>query len=73
MKNKARLSEVTAFSFGNHLNIYQLNPFKRYTIMVFLLCFISQIETSNGSLTHSLAIHAKTLQWRSSPWSGIIL
>jgi len=76
MKNKARLSLMTAFSFGYHLKHQKTDqpyPFKKVTIRVFFLRFTSQNETSNSSLIHSLAIHAKTMQWRSSPWSGIIL
>jgi len=53
VKNKARLSVMTAFSFGyhlKHLTIDWLNPFKQASCLVFLLRFTSQYETSKGSL-----------------------
>jgi hypothetical protein len=52
MKNKARLSTMTAFSFGyhlKHLTIDWLSPFKQASFMVFLLQFTAQNETSKGS------------------------
>ena len=76
MKNKTRLSPVTAFSFGKHrkhLIIDQLNPFKRDTIMVFLIRFTCQNETSKSSLIPTRTTHLITMQWQPSPKGGIIL
>jgi hypothetical protein len=75
-KNKARLSEMMAFSFGyplQHLKIDQLNPLKRVTITVFLLCFTSQYETSKNSLVPIPTTLCITLKWWPSPEGGIVL
>ena len=76
MINKARLSEMTAFSFGNHLKhptIDWLNPFKQASFMVFLLRFTSEYETSKGSLELKLVTLLKVLQYQPLPEGGIVL
>lgn len=76
MKNKARLSIMTAFSFGyhlKHLTIDQLNPFKQASFMVFLLRFTSQYETSKSFLTPTKTTLLITMKWWPSPEGGIVL
>jgi len=76
MKNKARLSEMTAFSFDyqpKHLKINQCCPFKRPTVAVFFLRFRCPNETSKSSLTPSKSPLFITRKWWSSPEGGIIL
>ena len=76
MKNKSRLSEMTAFSFGyhhKHPTIDWLNPFKKAPSMVFLLRFISQYETSKGSPEPKLMALLKVFQCQPSPEGGIVL
>jgi len=75
-ENKTRLSEMTAFSFGNHFKhptIDWLNPFKQASSMVFLLRFTSEYETSKGSLELKLVTHIKGLPCQPSPEGGIVL
>ena len=63
MKNKARLSEMTAFSFGyHHLKTGQPYPFKRVTIRFFCLRFTSQNETTKSSLIPTLITPLITMQ-----------
>jgi hypothetical protein len=76
MKNKARLSEVTAFSFLEplkYLIIDQLNHGKRFTSTGCFLRFTSQNEPLNNSPIPSITIHVKIFNWRSSPRGGIVL
>jgi len=76
MKNKARLSIMTAFSFGKplkHLTIDQLNPFKQASFMAFLLRFTSQYETSKGSPEPKVMTLLKALPYQPSPEGGIVL
>jgi hypothetical protein len=76
MKNKARLSTMTAFSFGynlKHMNIDLLNPFKQASFMVFLLRFTAKNETSNLSLVSTIMTLLKVLPCQPSPEGGIIL
>jgi hypothetical protein len=67
MKNKARLSIMTAFSFGKQQVIHQLKAFKRASVMTFLLRFTSQNETSKNLLIPALTIGIRTMMWRTSP------
>jgi len=76
MKNKARLSTMTAFSFGYHLKhmaINWLNPFKHTSFMVFLLRFTSQYETLKGSPESKLMSLQKVFPCMPSPEGGIVL
>ena len=76
MKNKARLSIMTAFSFGyhlKHLNIDLLNPFKKAYFMVLLFRFTSQYETSKESPKPKILSLLKGLSCHTSPEGGIIL
>ncbi len=74
MKNKARLSEMTAFSFGyqhKHLKIHQYDRYKRVTIRVLLLCFASLNETPRSSPIPIITTPFMTMKWRPSPEGGI--
>jgi hypothetical protein len=76
MKNKARLSIMTAFSFGyhlKHLNIDLLNPFKKAYFMVLLFRFTSQYETSKESPKPKLMTLLKVLPCQPLPEDGIVL
>jgi hypothetical protein len=59
VENKARLSTMTAFSFGKQQVIDQSNTFKKGSFMVFFLCFTSQNETANSSLMLPIIISVK--------------
>jgi hypothetical protein len=76
MKNKARLSIMTAFSFGyhlKHLKIDQLYPFKKGTIRVFFLRFTSQNETSKSPLIPTFKTPLISMQWHPLAKGGIVL
>ena len=76
MKNKARLSEMTAFSFDNqpnHLKTNQRYPFKRLIVTVFLLRITSQNETTKSSLIPIPTTLFITMKWWPSPEGGIVL
>jgi len=73
MKNKARLSTLTAFSFGKRPSIHQSSTFKRATIMIFFLRFTYQIEISKSSPEPNLMTILKVLPCQPSPEGGIIL
>jgi len=73
VENKARLSTMTAFSFGKQQVIDQSNPFKRETFMVFFLCFTSQNETANSSLMLPIITPVKLKMRQQSPRGGISL
>ena len=76
MKNKSRLSEMTAFSFGyhhKHPTIDWLNPFKKAPSMVFLLRFTSEYETSKGSLELKLVTLLQVFPCQPLPEGGIVL
>jgi len=73
VENKARLSEMTAFSFGKQQVIELSNPFKRGTLMVYLLCFTSQTETANSSLMLPIVTPVKPKTQPQSPRGGISL
>jgi hypothetical protein len=76
MKNKARLSTMTAFFIGyhlKHLNIDLLNPFKQASFMVFLLRSTAKNETSNLSLAPTIMILHKGYSSQTSPEGGIVL
>jgi len=63
MKNKSRLSVMTAFSFGHqskHLKTKQPHPIKKDNIKVFFLCFTSQNETLNNSLKQAQTVYIRT-------------
>ena len=76
MKNKARLSIMTAFSFGKPLkNLIknQLSPLKRAAITAFFHRVTSQYETSKSSLTPTKTTLLITMKWWPSPEGGIVL
>ena len=76
VKHKARLSEMTAFSFGaqlNHLKTNKLYPFKRPIVTVFLLLVTSQNETAKSSLIPIPTTLFITMKWWPSPEGGIVL
>ncbi len=76
MKNKARLSTMTAFSFGyhlKHLTIDWLNPFKQASFMVFLFQFTAQNETSILPLEPTIMTIIKGLSCQTSHEGGIVL
>ncbi len=76
MKNQARLSIMTAFSFGyylKHLTIDWLNPFKQASSMVFMLRFTTQNETSNLSMEPTIMTIVKGLSCQTSHEGGISL
>jgi len=76
MKNKARLSEMTAFSFDHqpeNMKINQRCPFKRFTVTVFFLRFSCPNETSKSSLTQTISTLFIAMKWWPSPEGGIVL
>jgi hypothetical protein len=76
MKNKARLSTMTAFSFGNHfkhLKMYRHYHFKKGIMRVFFLCFTYQNETLKSSMIPALKTPLKTMQWQPLHKGGIVL
>jgi len=76
MKNKARLSEMTAFSFGPRLNCLKTNHlylFKRLIVTVFLLCVTSKNEIQKRALTPTITTLLITMKWWTSPEGGIVL
>ena len=76
MKNKARLSTMTAFSFGyqpKHLKTDQPYPFKKVIIRVFFLRFTSQNETSKNSLIPTIKTPLIRMQWQPLAKGGIVL
>jgi len=76
MKNKARLSIMTAFSFGYHLKHLikdQLIPLKRAAITAFFHRVTYQNETSKSSLTPTITTLLITMKWWPSPEDGIVL
>jgi len=73
VENKARLSTMTALSFGKQQVIDQPNPFKKGTFMVFFLCFTSQNETANSSLILKNITPVKPKTRPQSPRGGISL
>jgi hypothetical protein len=73
VKNKARLSEMMAFSFSKHLAIHQSNTFKKATIVAFSLRFTCRNETSSNSMTQVKIISVIIPQWQTSPEGGIVL
>jgi len=76
MKNKARLSIMTAFSFGKplkHLINDQLIPLKRTAIIVFCVRVTSQNETSKGAPEPTIMTPRVVLYCQSSSEGGIVL
>ena len=76
MKNKARLSTMTAFSFGKQhtsLGIDQLNPLKRATVTVFFLRFMCPNETTKSSLMPTQKTPLITMQCQPFTRGGIVL
>jgi hypothetical protein len=76
MKNKARLSIMTAFSFSKpckHLIKDQLVPLKRNAITVFCVRTTSQSETSKNSLIPIPTTLFITMKWWPSPEGGLVL
>jgi hypothetical protein len=73
MKNKARLSTMTAFSFGKRPVSHQSSPFKRASIMVFCLRFTSQNETSKTFLIPTMKPHLITRYRQPLTKGGIVL
>ncbi|MCK9205034.1 MAG: hypothetical protein M0P58_11460 [Bacteroidales bacterium] len=76
VKNMARPSEMTAFSFDNclkHLAIHWLNSFKQASFMALLLRFTSQNETSESSLMPTLKTPLIRMQWQPLTKGGIVL
>jgi hypothetical protein len=76
MKNKARLSIMTAFSFDylhKHMKINQRRPFKRLTVTVFLLRLRCLNEISKSFLHPTISTLFKSMKWWPSPEGGIVL
>jgi len=76
MKNKARLSTMTAFSFGYHLKQMKTNqpyPLKNGTISVFFLCFTTQNEISKNSMIPTLKTPLIRMKWQPLAKGGIVL
>jgi len=76
VKNKARLSIMTAFSFGyqpKDLTIDWLNHFKQASFMVFLLQFTAQNETSILPLEPTIMTIIKGSSYQTSHEGGIVL
>jgi hypothetical protein len=76
MKNKARLSTMTAFSFGNHfkhLKMYRHCHLKKGIMRVFFLRFTYQNETSKSSMTPPPKTPLVTMQWQPLHKGGIVL
>jgi len=74
--NKARLSIMTAFSFGHHLKHLKTDQsylVKKGTIRVFFLRFTTQNETSNSPLIPTLKTPFITMQWQPLTIGGIVL
>ena len=73
---KARLSSLTAFSFGISLK-YRINdhriPLLELKSMVFRVCFTSQNETSKTSLNPIIKSSCEILSYHASPEGGIVL
>ena len=76
MKNKARLSDVTAFSFGLHQEpfmIHQISLINSFMVLGFRLRFTNQNEISENSLILSSMPPVITKHWQLSPKGGIVL
>jgi hypothetical protein len=76
VKNKARLSIMTAFSFGyqpKDLKTDQLDPFKRAAVIVFFPRFICKNETSKESPKLKILSLLKVFFCQTTPEGGIIL
>jgi hypothetical protein len=76
IKNKARLSTMTAFSFGYHLNQLKTDQsylFRKVTIRVFFLRFTSQNETSKSFLIPTLKTPLIRMQWQPLTKGGNVL
>jgi hypothetical protein len=76
MKNKARLSDMTAFSFGNQhiqMKIDQPDTFKKATVLGDCLCFTCKNETAKSALIPTLNTLLLRKQWQALTTGGIIL
>ena len=76
MRNKARLSIMTAFSFGKplkHLINDQLIPLKRAAIIIFCVRVTSQNEPSKGAPEPTIMTPREVLSCHTSPEGGIVL
>jgi hypothetical protein len=76
IKIKARLSIMTAFSFGyhlKHLTIHWQNHFKQAPFMLFLLHFTSHYATAKGYPEPKLMALLIVFQCQPLPESGIVL
>jgi len=75
VKNKSRLSFMTAFSFSKplkHQKKSQLIPLKRTAITIFRNRFTSQNETSKGASEPIIMTHREVLSCHTSPEGGIV-
>jgi len=76
INNKARLSTMTAFSFGRHLDHLKkdhLIPLNKAYITVFCVRFTSQNETTKSSLNPKIKTPWIVLSSHGSPEGGIVL
>ncbi len=75
MKNKARLSDVTAFSFVIHqqpFKIYQIILINSFMVIDIMPCITNQNEISKNSLILPFILCVITKQWQLLQKGGIV-
>jgi len=72
MKNKARLSSLTAFYFTKQSTAFQSIPINKASFLASFICFTGHNETSKTSPMSFILIFHETMIWWYRRESGII-